>query len=244
LSNSHSFSHPRTSTDDASIAERHESANDRVAMMAGFVRECSGIVKQAKDESVRVSNELSMRQNNAMRFAVDLAGILVRVDLSVYLGQQARIARRRSRSRSSVAAEAGQSADNARVEDARSDANDEEEAEVCDVRLAANVVVTCIEHNLRRDCLEVVAKVLHFTEDEQRRVGLKRCVVVVFLVSFFLFVSVCLYVCLSVLFICLFVCLSTVCLSICQSISLFVCVCACVCVCVCVFVCLFGCLLD
>lgn len=43
-----------------------------------------------------------------------------------------------------------------------------------DKKLAASVVATCIERNCRRDCLEVVSRVLDFDEDERKRVGLVR----------------------------------------------------------------------
>jgi len=38
--------------------------------------------------------------------------------------------------------------------------------------LAANVVVTCIERSCRHDCLEVVSRVLEFTPEQRKRVGL------------------------------------------------------------------------
>ncbi|GBG31388.1 Hypothetical Protein FCC1311_076122 [Hondaea fermentalgiana] len=41
-----------------------------------------------------------------------------------------------------------------------------------DKKLAASVVAKCIERNCRRDCLDVVARVLDFDDDERRRVGL------------------------------------------------------------------------
>ena len=47
-----------------------------------------------------------------------------------------------------------------------------EDDTTCDRRLAANVVTICIERNCRRDCLEVVARVLDFDADQRKRVGL------------------------------------------------------------------------
>ena len=41
-----------------------------------------------------------------------------------------------------------------------------------DRSIAADVVATCIERNCRRDCVEVVSRVLEFTPDQRRRVGL------------------------------------------------------------------------
>ena len=50
--------------------------------------------------------------------------------------------------------------------------NEAESNDMCDRRLAANVVTICIERNCRRDCLEVVANVLEFNADQRKRVGL------------------------------------------------------------------------
>uniref|UniRef100_A0A7S2WRS9 GRIP domain-containing protein n=1 Tax=Mucochytrium quahogii TaxID=96639 RepID=A0A7S2WRS9_9STRA len=41
-----------------------------------------------------------------------------------------------------------------------------------DKKLAASVVAKCIERNCRRDCLDIVASVLDFSDEERKRVGL------------------------------------------------------------------------